>query len=338
MPDHSDLGFVEDHSDLGFIPDATPRFDRPFEGIAKGVMNVGMSAANLGKQTLMVQPGIAQLYAAMTGRNPYQELANTVIEPQLEQGRKAKEEFKKGNYGYAARRGLAAAVPMVGPMIETFSEKAQTKPWEAGTELALTVFGPKLLSKAAEIVPRGMPTRAAKVMAAHSFGFPGWMAGELGSDLLKLGKTAPVSAPPPLPPSKTGVKASTPKPSGDFIYDEQGKPLMKKGTEAPGEAGPVPPPPGAKPAEQAAEPHSSKEVQDWVASNADKKDSHLETYVRANRKEWSNEKIEGLKGDAAGWKDLVDKMNARFGTKFKSLDPHGRKLATQINALLKRLK
>src|SRR3990167_1753166 len=61
------------------------------------------------------------------------ETAKGMFGAQVEQGRKAGEEFQSGNIGSGIRRGIAAGVPIIGPAIENLAEKATTgeRPFEA---------------------------------------------------------------------------------------------------------------------------------------------------------------------------------------------------------------
>jgi hypothetical protein len=86
-------------------------------------------------------------------RNWIPTVAQNIYDAQAAQGQKAVDEYKQGNYANAARRALAAAVPVVGPFIESTAEKATTggRPWEAAADVALAAVGPKVLSGGARL-------------------------------------------------------------------------------------------------------------------------------------------------------------------------------------------
>jgi hypothetical protein len=69
---------------------------------------------------------------------PMGSLLKGTWEGQAEQYRKALDEKKKGNYGAAALRSVAAGVPLVGPFAaQTVDKWKSGKPWEAATDVAL---------------------------------------------------------------------------------------------------------------------------------------------------------------------------------------------------------
>ncbi len=108
-----------------------------------------------------------------------QKIGDSLIDAQVDQWNKAKEEYKQGNYGNAFRRGLGAAIPLLGPLIENSSEKLTSGDPSKVGEGAMDLAGPMLLVKAAQRAPEiagavrdqvGSAVNAAKSAAAKVAG------------------------------------------------------------------------------------------------------------------------------------------------------------------------
>ncbi len=97
--------------------------------------------------------GMFDMLSSLVDPHMGQKIGDSLIDAQVEQWHKAKEEYKQGNYGNAFRRGLAAATPLLGPLIENSSEKLTSGDPSKVGEGAMDLAGPMLLVKAAQSAP-----------------------------------------------------------------------------------------------------------------------------------------------------------------------------------------
>lgn len=81
---------------------------------------------------------------------------------QYAQGKQAVELARQGRYSEAAGHGLAAALPILGPMVASATERAQTGTLAPAAELATYAAAPEVVKKAASLIPETKPETLAK--------------------------------------------------------------------------------------------------------------------------------------------------------------------------------
>jgi hypothetical protein len=108
---------------------------------------IGTSIKNQGKGLFEMLAGIGDAHLGM-------KIGDAAIDAQVDQWHQAKAEYAKGNYANAARRGLAAVTPFLGPMIENTAQKLTTpgQRAEGVTDVALT----PILAELAPGIARGV--------------------------------------------------------------------------------------------------------------------------------------------------------------------------------------
>lgn len=97
--------------------------------------------------------GMFDTLSSLVDPHMAQKIGDAAIDAQIDQWHQAKAEYAKGNYGAALTRGLGAAVPFIGPLINNTANKLATGDPEKIGEGVGDVAAPILLIKAAEAAP-----------------------------------------------------------------------------------------------------------------------------------------------------------------------------------------
>lgn len=141
-------------------PGALKQIGTSLWNAAAGTAKMGLAASPLGVLPIndMDNPN-------SFGSSPIEGVMKDAYEGQAEQGRKAVDEYKKGNYGHALMRGAAAITPLAGPFVANEIEKAPEHPWEVATDLALIAA-----TKGVESGAEALATRSAARAAGDSIG------------------------------------------------------------------------------------------------------------------------------------------------------------------------
>lgn len=185
---------LEQAQSLGFKPASPPQEEVPglFSGeysgpdIERGLQGTVAPGESLphavGRQAIggvgRGLKGLAQMFNPLPSIESKGEMAASLALPgiglpmyrgaraQLEEAKKAYELAKSGEYSQAAGHGLAAAIPVAGPMVAGATEQAVKGTLGPAAELGTMVAAPTLAAKGAPLVGKGLKAVAVPIAEA----------------------------------------------------------------------------------------------------------------------------------------------------------------------------